>query len=206
MRIDECYGESQMSEKDWGRVRQDASQLEEDFQALASEEALEETTQGKGALDHPSYADLEKKLTLAEQTAHENWEKSVRALAELDNVRRRAERDVSNAHRYGLEKFVIALLPVVDSLEQAIALVDQETHGSMGEGLHLTLKLFTDVLEKFEVQQLDPINMAFDPQQHEAMSLQAAEGVAANTVLMVLQKGYVLHQRVIRPARVIVSK
>ncbi len=158
------------------------------------------------ALDHPSYIALEEKLTLAEQQVHENWEKSVRALAELDNVRRRAERDVANAHRYSLEKFGEALLPVVDSLEQALQLANKDSDASMREGLDLTMKLFVDVLDKFGLKQLDPTGDAFDPQQHEAMAMQESADAAPNTVLMVFQKGHKLNDRVIRPARVIVSK
>lgn len=166
----------------------------------------EEAESGSSALEHPSYPELEEKLTLAEQKAHENWEKSVRALAELDNVRRRAERDVANAHRYGLEKLVQSLLPVVDSLEQALQLASQQADSSMREGLELTMKLFLDSLQKYNVEQIDPQGMMFDPQMHEAMSMQESADVPANTVLAVFQKGYKLHDRVIRPARVIVAK
>lgn len=157
-------------------------------------------------LEHPSYPDLEEKLTLAEQKAHENWEKATRALAELENVRRRAERDVSHAHKFALERFANQLLPVVDSLEQAIQLADKEAHAAMHEGLELTMKLFLDVLQKNQIEQINPEGQLFDPQQHEAMSMQVVPGVAPNTILVVFQKGYKLFDRVIRPARVIVSK
>ena len=192
---------SQQSPKDWKKFKEEN----------AMEETVNETTEESvdvphGALDHPSYIALEEKLTLAEQQVHENWEKSVRAQAELENIRRRSEREVANAHRYSLEKFSAALLPVVDSLEQALQLADKEADASMREGLELTMKLFVDVLDKFDVKQLDPAGEVFDPQQHEAMAMQESEGVAPNTVLMVFQKGYKLNDRVIRPARVIVAK
>mgnify|MGYP006369427213 FL=1 len=157
-------------------------------------------------MNHESYAALEEKLTLAEQQAHENWEKSVRAMAEVDNMRRRAERDVANAHRYSLEKFSASLLPVVDSLEQALQLSHSEADASMREGLELTMKLLVDVLDKFDVKQLNPIGEVFDPQQHEAMSMMESPDAAPNTILVVFQKGYKLNDRVIRPARVIVAK
>lgn len=169
-------------------------------------ELTEETAHPEPSLDHPSYIELSEKLTLAEQQAHENWEKAVRAQAELDNVRRRAEREVANAHRYGVEKLISDLLPVIDSLEQALQLAVKAEDSSMREGLELTLKLFTDVLKKFEVQQIDPVGMPFDPQLHEAMSMQDAPGAEPNTVLAVFQKGYKLSDRVIRPARVVVAK
>lgn len=169
----------------------------------SSREKIESSQDG---LEHPSYKHLEEKLTLAEQTAHEHWEKSVRALAELENVRRRAERDVAQAHRYSLEKFARELLPVMDSLEQALQLANQEAKTAMGEGLELTVKLFLNVLEKFEVQQINPIEAMFNPQEHEAMSMQETDEAKPNTVLAVFQKGYKLHDRIIRPARVVVAK
>ena len=130
----------------------------------------------------------------------------MRLMAELDNVRRRAEREVSMAHRYGVEKIISALLPIIDSLEQALQSADKTAYSSMVEGLELTLKLFIDVLEKFDVQRLDPIGELFNPQEHEAMTLQEVPGTAANTIVVVFQKGYKLHDRLIRPARVIVAK
>lgn len=194
---------SHKSPKDWKKFKEENA-VQED--AVVDDAVAEPVEANHGALDHPSYIALEEKLTLAEQQVHENWEKSVRALAELENIRRRSERDVANAHRYSLEKFGAALLPVVDSLEQALQLAEKDADASMREGLELTMKLFVGVLDKFDVKQLDPVGEVFDPQQHEAMAMQESEGVAPNTVLMVFQKGYKLNDRVIRPARVIVSK
>ena len=193
---------SQKSDKDWKKFKEENAEPNESVE----EAAVDSADVSHGALDHPSYIALEEKLTLAEQQVHENWEKSVRALAELDNIRRRAERDVAHAHRYSLEKFGEALLPVVDSLEQALQLADKEDDASMKEGLELTMKLFVDVLDKFGMKQLDPMGDVFDPQQHEAMAMQESADLAANTVMMVFQKGYKLNDRVIRPARVIVAK
>lgn len=177
-----------------------------DFDDLPEGEAHEELAHEESALEHPSYAALEEKLTLAEQQAHENWEKSVRAVAELENVRRRADRDVENAHRYGQEKLIDSLLPVVDSLEQALLSGDKEEHGAMYEGLELTLKLFLDALKKFNIEQLNPAGQPFNPQEHEAISMLDVEGAKPNSVIEVFQKGYKLHDRIIRPARVIVAK
>jgi molecular chaperone GrpE len=190
------------SKKDWKKVRNENESPNEQ----EMEELMENLEAGSGALDHASYTELEDKLTETEQKAHENWEKSVRAMAELENVRRRAERDVENAHRYGLEKFVDSLLPVVDSLEQAMQLAEKDENSSMYEGLELTMKLFVDVLKKHGVEQLNPVGEPFDPQLHEAMSMQVSEDVAPNTVLVVFQRGYKLNDRIVRPARVIVSK
>lgn len=193
---------SKHEKKDWKKIKDVFEKSEELSEELDSEGADTE----EAALDHPSYVSLEEKLTLAEQKAHENWEKSVRALAELDNVRRRSEREVTNAHRYGQEKLITSLLPVVDSLEQALQMPENEITTAMQEGLQLTMKLFLDALGKCDVEQIDPQGALFDPQQHEAMSIQEIEGTAPNTVVAVFQKGYKLNDRVIRPARVIVSK
>lgn len=192
--------------KDWKKFKEE--QLEQD--ELENEPGIEhddeESCAGDSALEHLSYAELEEKLTLAEQQSHDNWEKAVRAMAELDNVRRRSERDVANAHRFGLEKFIKSLLPIMDSLEEALRLADNNGDKAMHEGLELTMKLFLDVLGKHDVQQLDPQGAIFDPQEHEAMSIQPSTDVPTNTVLVVFQKGYKLNDRVIRPARVIVAK
>ncbi|MDP3704739.1 MAG: nucleotide exchange factor GrpE [Legionellaceae bacterium] len=196
------------AKKDWKTfkeesVRQDDEVLrdEEDLDALMDDDVQEHV-----GLEHPTYPDLEEKLTIAEQKVHENWEKATRAMAELENVRRRADRDIANAHKYSLERFVDGLLPVVDSLEQALQLADKEANAGMHEGLELTMKLLLGVLSKHHVEQLDPTGDMFDPQQHEAMSMQEADGVKSNTILLVFQKGYKLSDRVIRPARVIVAK
>lgn len=199
---------SEKVQKDWKKFKEDNVNYDEVKNNLAQEEDDDGSSSGdvgSVGLDHPSYRALEEKLTLAEQQAHENWEKSVRALAELDNVRRRAERDIANAHRFSLEKFSSSLLPVMDSLEQALQLAEKAGDTSMQEGLELTMKQFLSVLEKFDVQQLNPLGDAFNPHEHEAMAMQPSPDVEPNTVLVVFQKGYKLYDRVIRPARVIVA-
>lgn len=192
---------SKEQNKDWRKIKNE-SELDE----VSIDDEDEGGQDGERALEHPDYIELEEKLTLAEQKAHENWEKAVRAMAELDNVRRRAERDIANAHRYGIEKLVDSFLPVVDSLEQALQLTEKNSDESMREGLSLTLKLFLDALKKLGVEQVDPYGAVFDPQEHEAMSMQEIPNTPANTVVAVFQKGYKLNDRVIRPARVIVAK
>lgn len=197
---------SEEIKKDWKKFKEEHDELEELESQFPTDDEEDLDEEDSAALEHLSYAELEEKLTLAEQQAHDNWEKSVRALAELDNVRRRAEREVANAHRYGLEKFIKSLLPVMDSLEEALRLADQNADKGMHEGLELTMKLLLDVLEKHDVEQLDPQGEVFNPQEHEAMSMQESADLPANTVLVVFQKGYKLNDRIIRPARVIVSK
>ncbi|MCC5013635.1 MULTISPECIES: nucleotide exchange factor GrpE [unclassified Legionella] len=198
---------SEDKRKNWHKIKEN-SELEDEILDHEDSEDEEDAKSepGENALEHPSYSALEEQLTLAEQKAHENWEKAVRAMAEVDNIRRRAERDVAHAHRYSLEKIINALLPVADSLEQALQLCEKEGQEGMKEGLELTMKLFIDALEKHGVTQINPEGAPFDPQEHEAMSIQEVPGVAANTVLTVFQKGFKLNDRLIRPARVIVAK
>jgi molecular chaperone GrpE len=195
------------SKKDWKKFKEDASVKEtQDFEDMLNDLEEDIPKSATDLLEHPSYRELEEKLTLAEQKAQEATDKVLRVMAELENMRRRSELDVNNAHRYALKSFVDGLLPVMDSFEQAIQLENKASDANMIEGLKLTMKLFLDVLEKFGVKQLDPVGEKFNPEEHEAMAMQEAKDVAPNMVLVVFQKGYKLNDRVIRPARVIVSK
>ncbi len=206
---------SDHSKKDWKAFKEKNEHLdnegfeadmmdEEDEGGEAGGQATEGMTEPE-ELEHLSYDALEAKLTETEQKAHQYWDQATRAMAELENVRRRAERDIAQAHRYSLERFVGELIPVLDSLEQALQLVDQHADQAMHEGLSLTMKLFVNAMTKFEVEQLDPMGAPFNPQEHEAMSMQPADA-PSSSVITVFQKGYKLHDRVIRPARVIVAK
>jgi len=133
----------------------------------------------------------------------------LRAQAEVQNMRRRCEQDVEKAHKFALEKFGTELLLVMDNLERALQAVtnaDDESVKALYEGVELTLKGFSETLSKNNIEQLDPQGEPFDPQQHEAMSIVENDDVEANTVLTVVQKGYLLNGRVIRPAMVIVAK
>lgn len=141
----------------------------------------------------------------------EHQEQALRAQAEMQNVRRRAEIDVEKAHKYALEKFVKELLPVADSLEKAVESTEgqqdsSELVTSIREGVEMTLDLFMKSLAKFNVEQLNPVGEPFDPQQHEAMSMVAAPNAEPNSVVAVMQKGYLLNGRVVRPAMVMVAK
>jgi|APSaa5957512535_1039671.scaffolds.fasta_scaffold58363_2 molecular chaperone GrpE len=139
--------------------------------------------------------------------AQESLDKAIRAQAELDNVRKRTLRDVENAHKYALEKFVNELLPVMDSMELGInAAESADEKSNLKEGMDLTLKMFRDALEKFGVVEVESLGVKFDPEKHEAVSMQELEGAEAGTVGAVLQKGYTLNDRLIRPAMVVVAK
>ncbi len=152
--------------------------------------------------------ELELALAAAQATVLDQKDAVVRAKAEVDNIRRRSAQDVDKAHKFALEKFAAELLPVVDNLERAIAAVDKEdeTQKAMLEGIELTLSSFLSTLEKFDVKAVDPQDQPFNPELHQAMAMQEVEGVAPNTVIAVMQKGYELNGRLIRPAMVMVSK
>lgn len=152
--------------------------------------------------------ELELALAAAQATVADQKDSVIRAKAEVDNVRRRSAQDVEKARKFALEKFAGELLPVVDNLERAIDAVDKEDEAqkAMLEGVELTLQSFLSTLEKFEVKAVDPKDQPFNPELHQAMSMQEVPGVAPNTVIAVMQKGYELNGRLIRPAMVMVSK
>ena len=151
---------------------------------------------------------LRARLDAALAEARRERDAALRARAEAENVRRRAERDVEQAHRFGIEGLVRELLPVRDGLELgARAAADEgSTVEALAEGTEMTLRMLSAALEKFGVVEVDPAGEDFDPQFHEAMTMQEAEGVEPGKVLQVFQKGCLLHGRVVRPAKVIVSR
>ena len=135
----------------------------------------------------------------------ENWEKYIRAAAELDNVRKRAARDVENAHRFALERFAGELLAVRDSLEMGLAAGEDIDVESLRLGKEATLKQLVAIMERFGVEELDPQGEPFDPTIHEAMTVQPSTDVEPGSVITVFQKGYALNGRLLRPARVVVA-
>ena len=150
---------------------------------------------------------LKGELAEAQEKVDEYWQRVLRAQAEQDNTRKRAERDVQNAHKYALEKFVGELLGVRDSLELGVSAA-QENHDveKLLEGTELTLKMLGDAMAKFGVEQIDPEGEAFNPELHQAMSMVPTDEVPPNTVVNVVQKGYLLNGRLVRPAMVMVSQ
>ncbi len=153
-------------------------------------------------------AALEQRLAEAEARAQSNWEHVLRTQAELENLRRRTERELENAHKYALERFAQELLPVRDSLEMGLAAAsaDEVQAEKLREGTELTLKMLATAMEKFGITAVDPKDQPFDPERHQAMSMQESTEAAPNTVLAVMQKGYLLNERLIRPAMVVVAK
>jgi molecular chaperone GrpE len=169
-------------------------------------EGDEDTVEMK--ISKEEFAEMEQRLDDAEAKAQENWDKAVRAQAELENVRRRADRDLENAHKYALEKFFLELLPVKDSLEMGLEAARGENTdlAKLVEGTELTHKMLEDLMIKFGICDVHPLDEQFNPELHQAMSLLESPDKAPNTVVAVMQKGYTLNDRLIRPAMVVVSK
>ncbi len=176
-----------------------------------SEEAPDSTleTQPERAVEDeaPAVEDLQELLEDARNKADSNWDQCLRLQAEIENLRKRNERDLANAHKFALEKFAIELLPVKDSLEMGLAAAgDNAGAAKLKEGSELTLKLLTAAMDKFNIKEINPLNESFNPEYHEAMSMQERADIDPNTVVTVVQKGYLLNERLIRPAMVIVSR
>jgi molecular chaperone GrpE len=147
---------------------------------------------------------LEQQLRQVELQAQEHHDAWLRAKAETENIRKRAQVDVANAHKYGVESFADALLPVKDSLEAALA-AQNNTVESLSSGVELTLRQLASVFDKFSLAEIDPAGQKFDPHRHQAMTMVESDQ-EPNTVVQVLQKGYCLHDRVVRPALVTVAR
>lgn len=179
-----------------------------DNQAATSEPQAESAAQPDEAGNTQLSAE-ELLLTLqdAQAKADEYWNQLLRAKAEMANMQRRAERDLESAHKYGLEKFCKALLPIKDSLELGLAAADntEADRVKVHEGIALTLSMFNDEMAKLGLVEINPVGEVFNPEYHQAMSAQPSAEVPANTVLTVYQKGYLLNDRLVRPAMVVVS-
>jgi molecular chaperone GrpE len=151
---------------------------------------------------------MEQQLARAQDTIKDYWDQMMRLRAEIDNNLKRAERDVENAHKYALKNFIENLLPVIDSMEmgQVAAGADNATLDSIREGSELTMSMFVQVLEKNGLEQINPLGEKFDPERHQAISMTEADNAASNTVIEVMQKGFSLNDRLVRPAMVVVAK
>lgn len=171
----------------------------------ADESAVADETIEQDAL--PDAEKLAQDLAAATAEVEALKDQMLRIQAEAQNVRRRAEQDVEKAHKYGVEKFANEMLPIVDSLERAIEAVgDDEALKPMREGVEMTMNMFLSGLAKFQMEQVNPKGESFDPALHQAMSMIEVPDTPANTVVEVMQKGYTLHGRLVRPAMVIVAK
>jgi len=181
-----------------------------------AEENIPETEAAEAAIEGViEDATTEVLLPLLEDArakADKHWDLVLRVKADMDNARRHNKQDVENAHKFALEKFALELLPIKDSLEMGLAAIDgaakdsSEAAAQLKVGTELTLKMLASALEKFGIEALDPMGDNFDPEKHQAMSMQESADHPANTVIAVMQKGYQLNERLLRPAMVVVSK
>ena len=196
--------------------KQDQSEVQDQVEEIIQEQLedshkdeakLEDAHKNEEKLESPEKnADsLEAQLEQAQAKASENWDQFIRAKAEMDNLRRRSVKDLENAHKFGIEKFVTELLPVLDSMVMGLAVEDASAE-SLREGMELTMNMLEKMMEKLGIEEIDPLNEKFDVAKHQAMTTQPSAEVEPNTVLAVMQKGYSLNERLIRPAMVIVSR
>ena len=185
-------------------------QLADEIVAQAEEQVEEQHDHAHEVIseEQERINELELALAAAKSTVDDQKDSVIRAKAEVDNVRRRAAQDVEKARKFALEKFAGEMLTTVDNLERALQSIDKEdeSNKSIIEGIELTYQGLLASLEKFSVVAVDPKDQPFNPELHQAMSMQEVEGVAPNTVIAVMQKGYELNGRLIRPAMVMVSK
>ena len=180
------------------RPEEAVDEMPDDAQAPETEEQQAEPTEEEAL-------DPEAALVAAESKASEHWDRYLRAAAELENVRKRATRDVENARKFALERFGKELLAVRDTLEMGLAAAENATVESLLEGKSATLKMLTSTMQQFGIEQVDPAGEPFDPELHEAISVQPSDDVEPGSVVTVVQKGYTLNGRLLRPAMVIVA-
>lgn len=189
-------------EKQSGSVQQPAAEA-------GTEQAPGKAAPGKGEAPETtaSAEDLVKALEKARAEAEESRNAMLRARADLENLRKRSAREAENARKYALERFVAELLPVKDSMELGLAAAEQtEDVAKLREGMALTLKMLGAALEKFGVSPVDPQGEKFNPDLHQAMSMQETDQAEPGTVLDVVQRGYLLNDRLVRPAMVTVAR
>ena len=187
-----------------------AEQLADEIVQQAEEQVEEQHEHAHEVIsaEQEKINELELSLVAAQSTVADQKDSVIRAKAEVDNIRRRAAQDVEKARKFALEKFAGEMLVTVDNLERALQSIDKDDESKKGviEGIELTLQGLISSLEKFGVKAVDPQDQPFNPELHQAMSMQEVPDVAPNTVIAVMQKGYELNGRLIRPAMVMVSK
>lgn len=195
----------QEKEQDQQSAEEETVEETADEQARANEGEAPEASEDEDEAGAEDIAGLRERLEQAEKKLAEA---DARAQAEIRNVRKRAEKDVEAAHKFALEKFANDLLKVADSLERALATLDPDDEALQParEGTELTLKALLDVFREHNIEQINPEGEAFNPEWHEAMTMVARDDMEANRVVDVLEKGYTLNGRLLRPARVVVSK
>ncbi|MEZ9058343.1 nucleotide exchange factor GrpE [Vibrio pelagius] len=193
--------ENKVTEEELDQIIAEAEKVEAEAEAEAQVEEAADEQEAK-------IAQLEAALLSSEAKVKEQQDSVLRAKAEVENMRRRTEQEIDKARKFALNKFAEELLPVIDNLERAMQAADAENEvvKPLFEGVELTHKTFVDVVAKFGLKEINPEGEAFNPELHQAMSIQESPDHEPNTVMFVMQKGYELNGRVIRPAMVMVSK
>ena len=171
------------------------------------ETVMESAAEAKTETEENTVEALEAKLAEVQAKADDNWDQLVRARAEMENIRRRSERELVNAHKYALEKFAQELLPVIDSMEMGVLAAQDESAdvSKLREGTEMTLKMFETAIEKFGIKSVHPHGESFNPEHHQAMTMIDSDEHEPNMIIDVMQKGYLLNERLVRPAMVVVS-
>jgi len=179
--------------------------LEQENPEITEEQSQNETSE---TVELSADQELQQQLEAAEARAAESLDQLLRTKAEMENLRRRTQRDLENAHKFALEKFALELLSVKDSLELGLQAASQEGADveKLREGTEMTSNMLSNVFEKFDLVEVNPLNQPFDAELHQAMTMQENPEVEPNTVMAVMQKGYTLNERLLRPAMVVVSK
>ncbi len=188
---------------------QDTPESQVEVESGAENEIVNEEPSHTEVGEHEyTVEELKQELEEAKHNAHEAWDKAVRTQAEMENLKRRTQKDLEDAHKFALTSFGKELLPVFDSLVLGLqaATGDSEDVKKFREGSELTIKQFEALFAKFNIVAIDPMGMPFNAEQHQAMMMQVVEGAEPNTVVNVFQKGYLLNGRLLRPAMVVVAK
>ena len=187
--------------------------VHEESQEGAAEKTPESLTEQPGEVPtgpiHPTYSELQQSIEELKAKADANWDKYLREVAEKDNVRKRLEQEVQKMQKYGTQKLIEALLPALDGVGQGLENsmeMNEKAFAAMRQGLELTDKMIMDALARFGVEAINPLGEKYDPQKHEAIAMQPSDQYDAGFIMAVIQRGYILHGRVVRPARVIVVK
>jgi len=188
---------------------QETAETQIEVEAGVDNEAVNEESLHTEVGEHEyTIEELKKELDEARQKANDNWDKAVRTQAEMENLKKRTQKDLEDARKYALTSFAKEILPVFDSLVLGLqaATGDSEDVKKFREGSELTIKQFEALFAKFNIVAVDPMGQPFNPEHHQAMLMQEVEGAEPNTVVNVFQKGYLLNGRLLRPAMVVVAK
>ncbi len=178
----------------------------DDVQDSKNADADEQGLKQDASPETPELTQAERELVEARDKAEENWELYLRTAAELENVRKRNQRELENSRRYGIERYAQEILAVRDSLEMGLEAASEEPSVEvLTAGKKATLKQLKQLMERFSISELNPLGEAFDPELHEAMTTQPSDEYQPGQVMAVIQKGYRIHDRLLRPARVIIA-